>query len=112
MRIFILFLTVISFGFTDITIAKDNALQFIQNGHQWPSQVRYKADVQGGAVFLTNTGFTYSYYSLKDIERIHELKHKPGSPASAVANEIVHGLAYNVNLVDCNRSAQTTPQNK
>lgn len=57
--------------------AQDNAgIDFIRNERQFPDPVRYKAFLPGGAVFLRNDGFTYSYYSEKDIERIHELRHE------------------------------------
>lgn len=92
--------------------AKASHLDFVSNGHQWPEQVRYKADLPGGAVFLTNTGFTYNYYSLKDANRIHDLRHEQNLSATSTANEIVHGHAYSVTLDGANTAAAISEQRK
>ncbi len=90
---------------------KTSHLDFITNGNQWPSQVHYKADLPGGAVFLTNTGFTYSYYSLQDAARIHDLRHEQHIAPMDVADEIVQGHAYRVTLEGAN-TAKVAPQRK
>lgn len=89
---------------------KTQQLRFITNGHQWPAQVHYKADVPGGAVFLTGTGFTYSYYSLADLDRIHELKH--AHEGTDVTHEPVRFHAYRVTMDGCNSNARTVPRDK
>jgi gliding motility-associated-like protein len=92
--------------------ARDRGLDFVANGHQWPEQVRFRAELPGGAVFLTNTGFTYSYCSQADITRIHDQAHEQHIGMSSMADEVVHGHAYHVNLVGCHTDARSTPQRK
>ena len=75
--------------------AKENGrLDFVENRAQWPTPVRYRADVPGGALFLTPGGFTYSLYSTEDLHRIHELGHD--QPGKRLADEPVRGHAYRV----------------
>jgi gliding motility-associated-like protein len=86
--------------------ADDGNIDFIQNKNQFPEQVRFKADIPGGAVFLTQTGFTYSYYKASDLTRIHDLKHDN----KRVENEPVHMHAYQVQFANANKAATLTEE--
>lgn len=70
------------------------ALAFVENQSQWAAPVRYKADLPGGSVFLTDKGFTYSYYSLADLAAIHDRGHE--QPGFSKENELVNCHAYRV----------------
>lgn len=85
-------------------------IAFIENKNQWNTQVKYKANLPGGELFLTGKGFTYSYYSLEDLERIHELGHD--RPGVSTDNEIVKCHAYKVNFLGGNTDARVTPVDK
>lgn len=78
-------------------LAKDRAIEFIENKRQFPHSVLFKAELPGGAVFLKKNGFRYSYYNEKDLERVHELKHE----GKEVQNEPVHLHAYDVYFANC-----------
>ncbi len=88
--------------------AKDGNLDFIKNKNQFPEPVRYKAFLPGGAVFLTQNGFTYSYYQTSDLDRIHELKHD----GKNVANEPVHFHAYRVSFSNARKEATMVEEDK
>lgn len=81
--------------------AKEGHIDFIKNQNQFPDAVRYKAFLPGGAVFLTDNGFTYSYYKTADLERIHELRHQHKD----VLDEQVHFHAYSVTFDKANTEA-------
>jgi len=83
--------------------AKEGVLTFVENRHQWDEKIRYRADLPGGAAFFTPEGFTYNYYSLDDIEKIHELKHEG---KSNVENEKVDFHAYRVSFLGHNRDVK------
>ena len=53
------------------SIPKDNKISFIQNDGQWISDAKYKAEVPGGAMFLTNEGFVYNFMNFDDLDHIH-----------------------------------------
>ncbi|WP_118972837.1 DUF7948 domain-containing protein [Taibaiella koreensis] len=74
---------------------KKVGLDFVENKGQWDARARYAAEVPGGAVFLTNNGFTYTYYNQEEISRLHKQWHDENKN---VDNEIVHGHAYTVSF--------------
>lgn len=90
------------------TAREHTGLDFVENRRQWTDQVRYKADIPGGAVFLTAKGFMYAYYDDKDIERIHEMQHdkKP------VQEEKVDCHAYEVRFVGASGAVQVSAQDR
>lgn len=86
------------------------SLAFVENKNQWVAPVKYKANLPGGSVFLTKEGFTYSYYSLEDIHRIHELGHK--NPGMSKAKEIVNCHAYSVTFSGANSAPEISAEKK
>lgn len=93
------------------SLARDGGnLDFVENRAQWPEVVRYRADIPGGALFLTNTGFTYSLYNKDDLHRIHEMGHD--HPGANLDNEKVWGHAYRVHFKDCRPDVQISTSAK
>ncbi|MCA6362031.1 MAG: PKD domain-containing protein, partial [Bacteroidetes bacterium] len=45
-----------------------------ENKNQWPSQVMFKANVSGGAVFLEKDRFTFNNYHTADLDKISSAK--------------------------------------
>ncbi|PSK89040.1 gliding motility-associated C-terminal domain-containing protein [Taibaiella chishuiensis] len=90
-------------------IPKTEGIDFAENKGQWVEQAKFRADVPGGAVFITNQGFVYNYIDQKDLHRIHELTHEPGHNLS---NEIIHYHAYKVNFSGANTAVQYTNDEK
>jgi len=76
----------------------DSKLNFVENKNQWESVVQYRAELPGGAVFITNQGFTYSFYSVKDLQIAHEKMHQLAT-LKEVENTPVHGHAYRMNFL-------------
>jgi gliding motility-associated-like protein len=110
-KIFTLLLTVCLWGILIPAYArntKDAQIDFIENHNQFPQQVLYKAALPGGALFLTGAGFTYTYYSTQDLERIHELKHSNGK----VSDEPVHCHAYKVQFAGADENAPSITEGK
>lgn len=46
---------------------KKTGLDFIENKGQWVPEARFKAELPGGVVFITDHGFVYNYYNQQDI---------------------------------------------
>ena len=89
----------------------DHGLSFIENKNQWEPVVQYRADIPGGAVYITDQGFTYTFYSIADANLAHEKRHQNAS-MEEVNNTIVHGHAYRVNFVNADASPSYTPSGK
>ncbi len=88
------------------------AIDFVENKGQWNNQARFKADVPGGALFLTDKGFVYNYASAKDLERIHEMSCGTGKGEKDTKDEIVHHHAYKVNFVGASDKVSYTTEEK
>lgn len=88
---------VLVFSFV-IANCQDNNISFIENRNQWETEIKYKANIPGGALFLTENKLVYSFFSLKDLDRIHELKHTKAD----VSNEKVHFHAFDVSFINAN----------
>ena len=80
-------------------IPVNQEIDFVENKGQWVPEAKYKTGLPGGAVFITNNGFVYNYYSITDINRIHEKSHEQNVDAGT---EIVHHHAYRVNFSGAN----------
>jgi gliding motility-associated-like protein len=90
-------------------IPKSEGLNFVENKGQWVEQAKFKAEIPGGVMFVTNQGFVYNYVQQSDLNRIHELTHEPGHNLS---NEIVHQHAYKVNFSGANANVKYTQTDK
>lgn len=88
--------------------AGEHGLDFVENRRQWTEQVRFKADIPGGAVFLTERGFMYTYYDTGDLERIHEMQHDK----KTVSNEMVDCHAYEVRFVGAAAGMRVSAQDR
>ncbi len=70
-------------------------LDFIENNGQWIVDARYKADVPGGAMFLTDEGFVYHYVSSEDLSRLHETGYQQeGNPSGAMVRHHAYRVRY------------------
>jgi len=76
---------------------KKEGLDFIENKGQWETEARYKADIPGGAMFLTSKGFVYNFLNQEEYEAYLEEAHGSETP-----RQPVHGHAYRVNFVGAN----------
>lgn len=59
-------------AFAQETEHPPGAYNFLENGGQWPSHVRYRADVPGGKIWLEEKGILYQFLDLSGLHRIHD----------------------------------------
>src|SRR4030095_443790 len=83
--------------------ASNTGMQFIQNKHQWNDKILFRADVKGGTVFLEKNILTWSFYSIDDLNSIHEAMHEPSSQ-SHISSYPVHCHAYKMHFDGANQS--------
>lgn len=84
----------------------DARLEFIENKGQWVKDIRYKARIPDGAMFLTDRGFVYHYVSGEDLSRLH---HERGADPEA---EVVRHHAYRVDFVQAEKAIRYQPAEK
>ncbi|NVO86359.1 DUF7948 domain-containing protein [Hymenobacter terrestris] len=90
----------------------EKTLEFVENKGQWPKAVRYQAELPGGRLYLTPTGFTYSFLSAATFAQIN---HRHGDdnalPRSAApAPTQAQGHAYTVSFEGGNTRATLLPE--
>src|SRR5574337_702792 len=79
---------------------------FEANKNQWPSQVNFMADIDGGRVFLGKSGFTFVMQSNADLEKAHENSH-----GSDINHAVIHAHAYRVDFAGANENPVIAGQN-
>ncbi len=98
----ILFLSFLGATAQKITYAQspNQQLQFTENKGQWHSDIRFRADIPGGKVFLLKDCFQFFLYSSQDMANIHHpaIKEKV----------IVHGHAFKEEFEGANPDVQLT----
>lgn len=95
-------LAILLFGGSFVS-AKDNKVDFIENKGQWEGhKIRYKADIPGGAFYLTDKGFVYNFVNTTDWNAYSEsLEHHTKA-------QPIHFHAYKVNFVGANPTTDIT----
>ncbi|UII30097.1 gliding motility-associated C-terminal domain-containing protein [Fulvivirga ulvae] len=58
--------------FTEASGSGDPALKFIENKGQWADGALFGADIPGGNVYISKSGFTYVFYDTEALHRRHE----------------------------------------
>ena len=48
---------------------------FVENKGQWPANVLFATDVEGGKLFITKTGLVFNFFDLQTLEAIHAAHH-------------------------------------
>lgn len=86
------------------------SFDFIENKGQWVKEAKYKAEIQGGAIFLTDKGFVYNFASTEDLLRIHDATHE--EEHQGIKEELVRHHAYSVNFSGANTDVRYQQVNK
>ncbi len=79
----------------------DRAILFVENKGQWGTEARFKTDVEGGAVFLTDNGLMYHFVHPEDRNNVHHLTHDSTGYARTgydLSKTIIRHHAYSVSF--------------
>ena len=78
-------------------------LKFIENVGQWEAAVKYRTDLPGGRLWLRETGFTYAFQDMAELNRIHDYYyHGDPDPNKIMNHEVVDVHAFTVDFVGAN----------
>ena len=93
-----------------------NNIEFIENKGQWDSHVKFKGEVNAGAVFVRSTGFTILQHNQQDYESLQSMTHghgydKPPGTISlrSAGNFVLRSHAYNIDFVGASPNMQVIP---
>ena len=78
---------------------KKEGLDFVENKGQWVPEARFRAELPGGAVFITDRGFVYNYYNPEDISKATGHDADGHEHTGVTGNETIHFHAYKVNFI-------------
>jgi len=99
-------------------IAQDyNNIEFIENKGQWDSRVKFKGEVNAGAVFVRSNGFTIlqhnpqDYAALQSMTNEHNNHKPPGAGISARLDSrfVLRSHSYNIDFVGASPAMQVIP---
>lgn len=85
-------------------------LSFAENKGQWHANALYRAEIPGGAMFISNTGPVYHFASQEDLDHIHEQSHEHPEKDFTAARVRVH--AYRLQFVQANPKPLTVQKEK
>jgi len=117
MKKYLLLFTLIFFSILSVFSQKDTVhssnLEFIENKNQWNENVLYKANIDGGVLFLEKNCFTYAFYDVNALMDLLEYKFSSGN------NKITHQAptnefnchSYKVNILNYNKSVKVSGKN-
>ena len=88
-------------------------IEFIENKGQWDSRVKFKGDVNTGALFIRSGGFTVLQHNQEDLKTIEAAFHGHtfnGTAAKSLNDKMVlRSHAWNVDFVGAEPSMRVVP---
>lgn len=113
--IFLFLLFIFSFtGFTgfagDIkTNTPQSTIRFTENKNQWDKKVLYRAQLDGGVLFLQKNCFTYSFYDKETLRENHITKPSIPSPIGNIAGaEVIRSHTFRMTFLNSQTTVQTS----
>jgi gliding motility-associated-like protein len=87
---------------------------FIENKGQWDSRVKYKGEINAGAIFIRSTGVTVLQHNAQDYAALQTMMHghtANGAPVAAKANDqlLLRSHAFNIDFVGASPKMQLVP---
>ncbi len=86
-------------AFATSVFAQTPKIEFIENKGQWANNIKYKAKIPAGNLYLEANQLTYQFYDEQDMARLHDMHHhmiKNSSPQDYVMN--LH--AFNIEFLN------------
>lgn len=79
-----------------------NTIKFTENKNQWDKKVLYRAQLDGGVLFLESNCFTYNFYDKETLRKSHI--RKPNEPFSNVSKISSH--AFRMRFVNADETVE------
>ncbi|MET0393896.1 MAG: PKD domain-containing protein [Chitinophagaceae bacterium] len=104
--------SITAIAFSLALFAQDyNNIEFIENKGQWDARVKFKGDVNAGAVFVRSSGFTILQHNLQDYAAMQDIFHGHNKNARAALTRpdgsiVIRSHAYNVDFVGASPKMQ------
>jgi gliding motility-associated-like protein len=86
--------------FVLLTYSVDGQIKFIENKNQWPQNVLFKTEVEGGQFYLEKNGFTFNFYDTKEAFAYRKQHH--GEKSETISDGIINYHSYKVQFSGSN----------
>jgi hypothetical protein len=86
-------------------------LSFIQNKNQWPESIDFRAEVPGGAMFISAKGFSVLLIDQEKLEQEHLDRHQLNESDGMPAEEKAQAHYFQINFLGANLQAKAVPSN-
>ncbi|OFY86544.1 MAG: hypothetical protein A3F72_08675 [Bacteroidetes bacterium RIFCSPLOWO2_12_FULL_35_15] len=105
--ILIFLFAIISNGFAGgiKTPPPQNTIKFTENKNQWDKKIIYRAQLDGGALFLEKNAFTYNFY---DKETLRESHGQGGKNISEKALKPIRSHAFRMTFLNAQQNVSTS----
>lgn len=105
LRSFLLAILIHLFGL--ISVVGQSAYRFIENKGQWHKNVKFRAEIPGGHLYLENNTFTYDLYDISDIMALHAAHYK--IKVVKKTDRMVHKHAIKQTFLGSNKQVELKP---
>src|SRR3954462_9248756 len=84
-----------------------SAIKFTENKSQWDKKVLYRAQLDGGALFLEKNAFTYNFYDKERLRHNHA-----GQNSNDIRTGPIRSHAFRMTFLNALPEVQTTAREK
>ena len=106
-----------------LTAQSYNNIEFTENKGQWDPRVKFRGDINAGALYIRQGGFTVLQHNQQDLAAMYEMAHGTNHPSKESANTnttrnanpdklVIHSHAYNVDFVGASPQMRVIPDKK
>jgi gliding motility-associated-like protein len=86
-----------------------NTVRFTENKNQWDKKVLYRAQLDGGVLFLERNCFTYNFYDKETLRKNHIPHPLISSPiGEGVGGEVIRSHAFRMTLIGADETVEVT----
>src|SRR4051812_36707657 len=89
------------------TAGPQNNIKFTENKSQWDKKVLYRAQLDGGALFLEKNAFTYNFYDKERLRHNHA-----GQNSNDIRTGPIRSHAFRMTFLNALPEVQTTAREK
>jgi PKD repeat protein len=88
-------------------------LRFVENKNQWENNVLYKADLNGGALFLEKNCFTFLFKDMTAINKVLEFKYPDSEKSDSISppDYNIKCHAYKINFLNAKKDVTVSAEN-
>ena len=81
-------------------------IKFFENNNQWDAQVKYRAEIPSGFLFLKQNSLQFSFYDAEPINKIHDHHQNTGLGKQEETPSKIKAHSYEIEFIQANQNPQ------